>query len=123
MSVQRQPDAANADEFLLVLTTCGSDGQARALADSLVAAGLAACVNSIPGIESVYRWQGAVERGQEILLVIKTSRTCYDAVAAAIRAASDYELPEILAVPVAGGSGEYLNWLAAALMPPATTES
>jgi periplasmic divalent cation tolerance protein len=116
MGVQTLSAAGAESEFLLVLTTCGQAEAARRLAARLVDERLAACVNIIAGVESVYRWQGEIERSPEVLLVIKTGRGCVDAVEQTIRAGSDYELPEILAVPVAGGSGDYLNWLSAALV-------
>jgi periplasmic divalent cation tolerance protein len=101
-----------------VLTTCGASGQAHRLAERLVGERLAACVNIVPAVESVYRWQGEIERGTEVLVVIKTNTACLEAVESTIRATADYELPEVLAVPVAGGSQDYLNWLSAALTPP-----
>lgn len=102
-------------EAIVTLTTCGSEEDAAALARKLVGARLAACVNIVPGIESVYRWQGDIEAGREVLLVIKTSRERFDELAAAIRAESDYELPEVLAVPVLAGSREYLSWILASV--------
>ena len=98
-------------DAVVVLTTCGTGSDAAALARKLVAGRLAACVNIVPGIESVYRWQGDIEAGREVLLIIKTSQGRFEDLAAAIRAESGYELPEVLAVPVAGGSAEYLRWI------------
>ena len=119
MAVQRMPEAGAGSDFLLVMTTCGDAARARTLAARLVEDRLAACVNMLNGVESVYRWKDDVERGQEVLLVIKTSKNCFDAVERTIRAVSDYELPEVLAVPVIGGSGDYLNWLSASMLPAA----
>ena len=98
---------------LLVLTTCPSGRAAERLAATLVERRLAACVNCIDGVRSVYRWQGALERGNETLLLIKTTRERFAAVAAEIESASNYELPEVIAVPVERGSAEYLSWIAA----------
>jgi periplasmic divalent cation tolerance protein len=114
MAVQLQ-EARLSDEYLLVLTTCSDQASAQQLATRLIDGRLAACVNIIPGIESVYRWHGDIERGQEVLLLIKTGKAQYGAVEATIQTCSHYELPEILAVPVAGGSDNYLNWISAAL--------
>ena len=120
MHVQHTPDARAESEFLLVLTTCGSEDQARRLARGLVEARLAACVSLVPGVESCYRWNGAVEHDREVLLVIKTQNRSFDGVAREIRERSNYELPEILTVPVTGGSEAYLNWLRSSLEPVTT---
>jgi periplasmic divalent cation tolerance protein len=99
------------DETLLVLTTCGNDEDAKALAQLLVGQRLAACVNAIAKVASTYRWQGEVQQDQETLLIIKTTAPRLAAVEKAIRMHSKYELPEVIAVPVQGGSVEYLAWL------------
>ena len=101
-------------ETLLVLSTCGERSEAEALAEALVADRLAACVNVVPGVRSVYEWQGKVERSEEVLLLIKTTREQFAALENAIRARSSYELPEVLAVPVSG-SADYLRWVAASV--------
>jgi periplasmic divalent cation tolerance protein len=94
----------------LVLTTCPHDA-AHALAASILRDQLAACVNIVPGLQSVYRWQGAVEEGQELLLLIKTTQACYHRLERHIRANHPYELPEIIAVDIAAGSADYLAWI------------
>jgi periplasmic divalent cation tolerance protein len=99
-------------EALLVLSTCENSAEAERLAEALVGQRLAACVNLVPGVKSVYRWQGGVERGDEVLMVIKTSRERLEAVEEAIQTLSSYDVPEVLAVPVAGGSAAYLEWVA-----------
>jgi len=98
-------------EALLVLTTCGNDDDAAALARSLVERGLAACVNAVGNVASTYRWQGRVQQDRETLLIIKTTTARYAALEAAIRAASKYELPEVIALPVTAGSEPYLAWI------------
>lgn len=98
--------------ILLCLSTAPDLGTARALADALVDEGLAACVNLLPGLQSVYRWHGQVERSEEVLLLIKTTRTCLPALQARIVALHPYELPEVLAVESAGGLPAYLDWVA-----------
>jgi len=93
------------------MTTCGSAEEAERLAELLVERRLAACVNRIDGVLSTYRWQGAVDRARESLLLIKTTASGYPAVERAIKESSSYELPEVLAVPARGGSAEYLEWI------------
>ena len=97
---------------LLVLTTCASADEAERLAGSLVEQRLAACVNTLGRVQSTYRWQGRVEREQESLLVIKTTEARLAEVERTIRERSSYDVPEVLAIPVHGGSAAYLGWLA-----------
>lgn len=99
------------DETLLVLTTCGNDEDANALARLLVEQRLAACVNAIGKVASTYRWKGEVQQDQETLLIIKTTAPRLAALEQAIRASSKYELPEVVALPVRAGSNDYLAWL------------
>ena len=96
---------------LLVLTTTGSDNEAHTIADALVERRLAACVNIVPRIQSVYRWEGKVERAEEYLLLIKTVKAREEQVRAAIRELHSYDLPECIAIPIDGGSADYLKWL------------
>lgn len=93
--------------------TCPDLASAERLAGALVDERLAACVQVLPGLRSVYRWDGAVERADEVLLLIKTTRERLDALTARVRALHPYELPELLAVEAAGGSSAYLEWVAA----------
>ena len=96
---------------VLVLTTAGSEMEAQKIAQALVERRLAACVNIVPRIQSVYRWEGKVEKAEEYLLLIKTSTIREEHVRAAIRELHSYELPECISIPIAGGSAEYLRWL------------
>lgn len=98
-------------QTLLVLTTCGSPEDADRLAQLLVEQRLAACVNAVGNVTSTYRWQGQVQKDQEILLVIKTTQSRYAALEQAIRTHSRYELPEVVAIAVQAGSSPYLSWL------------
>ncbi len=95
----------------LVLTTCGSKEEAQRIARTLVEQRLAACVNLVGPIESVYPWQGKVENAAEWLLLIKTTRKGFERVSQAVRELHSYELPECIAVPIEAGSSEYLNWI------------
>ena len=102
-------------DLKLVLTTCGSREIADRLALALVERRLAACVNVIPGVRSTYRWAGKIEQADEFVLMIKTASKKLAAIEAAIKAVSGYELPELVAVEIAGGSADYLEWVAASV--------
>jgi len=95
----------------LVLTTAGSAEEARKIAHALVEGKLAACVNIVPQIQSVYRWQGKIEEAQEWLLIIKTTDAAFERVRYAIKQLHSYELPECIAVEIDDGSPEYLKWI------------
>ena len=95
----------------LVLCTCPDQATARQLAESLVTKQLAACVNIISGMESIYRWQGNIEHDQELLLLIKTRRQAVTALSREIQALHPYELPEVIAVPIMAGLEPYLQWI------------
>lgn len=99
---------------LLVHCTCPAD-RAASLARALVEARVAACVNAIGGIESTYRWDGAIEQECETLLLIKTRADRFEALRASILAHHPYELPEIIAVPVAAAHTPYLDWISDSL--------
>ncbi len=105
----------SSDDAIVVFMTAANGEEAARLADMLVGAHLAACVQILPEIESVYRWQGKIERQAEVLLLAKTTRTRFDELEREVRALHSYETPEILAVPVLAGSIPYLQWLAASL--------
>lgn len=98
-------------EPLLVLITAGSQEEAESIANALVAERLAACVNLVPGITSVYRWQGEVQRDQEWLLVVKSRRDVLDDLVQRVKELHSYDLPETIALPLVGGSAPYLDWL------------
>lgn len=101
----------------LALVTCPV-ASADALARALVDARVAACVNVVPAITSIYRWQGAVAREEEALLLIKTTAAGFDGLRREVLAHHPYELPEIVAIDVAEGHGPYLEWVAAAVTKP-----
>ena len=96
----------------LVISTAGSKDEASRIATALVEARLAACVNIIGPIDSVYRWQGKVESAQEFLLLIKTVASRAAAVTTRIRELHSYDLPEAIEVSIEGGSADYLRWIA-----------
>jgi len=95
----------------IILTTAGSDAEARKIAQTLVERRLAACVNIVGPIHSVYRWKGAVETAAEHLLIIKTTAAAFARVRDAIRELHSYELPECVMVAIADGDQEYLSWI------------
>ena len=96
----------------IVLTTSGSEEEARKIAQHLVEHHLAACVNIVSRIESIYRWEGKVESNPEWLLLIKTTAEKFPNVRNAIRELHSYDLPECIAIVVEDGSEEYLDWIA-----------
>lgn len=98
-------------DALLVLCTCGREEDALRIANALVEARLAACVNVLPGLQSVYRWQDKIETAQEVLLLIKTTAERFPALRERILDLHPYDTPEILALPIADGSDKYLAWL------------
>jgi periplasmic divalent cation tolerance protein len=98
---------------IVVLMTAGSREEAARLADIIVTARLAACVQILPEIESVYHWKGTVERAPEILLLAKTTKENFTALESAVRALHSYETPEIIALPITAASAPYLEWLTA----------
>ena len=101
----------------LVFCSCPDPDTAQRLATTLVQERLAACVSVLPAMVSVYRWQGAVERADEVLLLIKTSRDRYPALEARLRALHPYELPALVAVESAAGLPAYLQWVVASTRP------
>jgi len=99
------------EQARIVLTTVSSTEEAHRMAAALVEERLAACVNILGAVHSVYRWQGKVESATEIQLIIKTSREKLEAVQAAVQRLHSYQVPEFLVLPVESGSKAYLHWL------------
>ena len=95
----------------MIFSTTPSKDVAKSISESLVRDQLAACVQTVPGILSTYRWQGKVESDEEQLLIIKTQRSLFDEVAAAITKLHPYDTPEIVAQPIVAGSQKYLDWI------------
>jgi periplasmic divalent cation tolerance protein len=98
-------------QAVLVLTTVPDDASAETIARTLVDEKLAACVNVLPPMVSIYRWKGEIERSVERQLVIKTTRALVPALERRLKALHSYELPEFIVVSVDGGSEEYLDWV------------
>ena len=113
------PDAP-AGSCLVAFTTAPSAEAARALVGALVERRLVACGTVVPGATSVYRWQGAVEQQDEVLVVLKTTAARWPELAAALPGLHPYEVPELVAVPVVGGHPAYLQWVGEATAQPGT---
>ena len=105
-------------DLQIVLCTVPSRESAEQIASTLVAESLAACVNIVPDITSVYRWKGAIENATELLLIIKTGGAVFAALQNRITALHPYELPEVIAVPIRDGLPAYLDWIATSLANP-----
>ena len=98
-------------QVLMVLTNMPNETMANAVARILVEDRLAACVNVLPGVRSVYQWQGAVEEATEVTMLIKTAQSRYPELEAAIRSAHPYDVPEIIAIPLVAGFPAYMEWV------------
>lgn len=97
---------------IVALCTCPDEASAERIAMALVQERLAACVNQVRGVRSIYRWQGEVHAGEEILLLVKTMRDRFDALSSRIAALHPYALPEIIALDAGTGLDRYLAWIA-----------
>jgi periplasmic divalent cation tolerance protein len=96
---------------VVVLSTFAEEADAARVGRELVERRLAACVNVVPGVRSIYRWQGRIEDSSEVLAIVKTQRACLGELIAALAALHPYAVPEILALPVAGGAEPYAKWV------------
>ena len=98
-------------DYVIVMTTLPADAEAAPFAHALVEARLAACVNVLPVMDSIYRWEGKVEQDRERQLVIKTSRWCLVALWERVRELHSYEVPEFIVLPIVDGNDAYLRWV------------
>jgi periplasmic divalent cation tolerance protein len=105
-------------DHCIVLVTVGSETEAQTIARTLVEERLAACVNIIPGLTSIYRWEGQVCEDRELLLLIKTQAGKVAALRDRIGHLHSYAVPEVIALPITDGSARYLAWLDSCLTPP-----
>ena len=99
------------NKYRIVLCNCGDEKEAHLIAEALVNQGLAACVNIISGVESVYLWKGKVEKEREITLLIKTDAKKIDSIESLIEELHSYDVPEIITLPLMESSKKYLEWL------------
>ena len=102
---------------LIVFITAADEKEAEKIAERLLAERLAACVNIVGVARSRYWWEGKLEESRETLLIAKTTPACLDGLTAAVKAVHSYQVPEIIAVPIVGGSADYLKWIADEVKP------
>jgi periplasmic divalent cation tolerance protein len=107
----------SAEDAIVVFMTASNGEEATRLADLLIGAHLAACVQILPEMESVYRWKGKIERQSEVLIIAKTTTGKFPELEREVLALHSYETPEIVAVPIVAGFNPYLDWLTASLEP------
>ena len=98
-------------EHIVVYITAPGEEEAAGLARTLVEEKLAACVNMVSNVRSIYSWQGRIEDDKELLMIVKTQRHLFDRLAAKVREIHSYDVPEIIALPIVEGSPDYLRWL------------
>jgi len=96
---------------IVLFVTCAGPEEARRIATHLIESRLAACVNLLPPVRSIYHWKGAIEEGEETLMIIKSARPVFEQLKAAIIRLHSYEVPEIIALPIVDGSAPYLAWM------------
>ena len=99
------------NESIVVLITCGSEEEALKIANALVEEHLAACVNLVSPIRSIYRWEGKIWDEKEWLLIIKTQKQRFEELEKKVKVLHSYSVPEIISLPIVEGSSSYLNWL------------
>lgn len=99
------------EDFIIILVTTSSEEEGRKIAGILIEKKLAACVNLIKDIESIYRWKGKISDEKEILMMIKTRKKLYRSVEEEVKKIHSYEIPEIIALPIISGSKDYLYWM------------
>ena len=98
-------------KFIMVMVMCSSRSEARKMAGSLLTKKLVACANIVDGIESRFWWKGKIDRANETLLIVKTKKANFKKIEAEVKKMHSYEVPEIIAVPIAAGSKDYLDWI------------
>ena len=98
-------------EQITVLITAGSMEEGRKIANALVEEGLAACVNIVPQVSSIYRWAGEIREDQEVLLIAKSRKEIFERLASRVKELHSYDVPEIIALPIAAGDEDYLAWI------------
>ncbi|CDI76311.1 CutA1 divalent ion tolerance domain-containing protein, putative [Eimeria acervulina] len=113
-------EEANAAGLVVGLSTAPSNEEARAIAEHLVTQHLAACVQIVPAVESIYEWKGTIEKSSEVLIIIKTQRAHTQAVVQAIKDMHSYEVPEVVFTDIVDGNADYIKWARAVTQPKGT---
>ena len=98
-------------EYIIVFITAPNEKEAAAISQTIVGERLAACINIIPSVRSIYRWQGRVEDEQEVLMIVKTKKSLFERLQERVKELHSYAVPEIIGLPVIEGSKQYLEWL------------
>lgn len=96
---------------IVILVTAKDEAQANKIAERLVEEKLIACANIVPGVQSIFRWQGKTDRAQEVLLVLKSRRRHFPAIIKTVKALHSYDVPEVIALPIVEGNKDYLSWI------------
>lgn len=96
---------------IIVFITAKDQEQADKIAEKLVTDKLVACANVVPGIRSIFRWEGKLDRAEEVLLILKSRRRHFSAIVKAVKALHSYDVPEVIAMPIIEGNKDYLDWL------------
>jgi len=96
---------------IVILVIAKDEAQAQKIAEKLVEKKLVACANIVPGIQSIFRWQGKVDRAQEVLLILKSRRRHFPSIVQTVKALHSYDVPEVIALPIIEGNKDYLQWL------------
>lgn len=100
------------EENVVIFITAGTDEEARKVAEALLNRRKAACVNIVPGVSSLFWWQGKLDSAQEILLIVKTRASLVNEIVSLVREVHSYDVPEVIALPIVGGNQDYLEWIA-----------
>jgi periplasmic divalent cation tolerance protein len=116
MTTENKRQATTGADRIIVLITAGNEGEAHKIAEFLVDEKKAACVNIVPGVDSLFRWTGRVDSARESLLLVKTRASLLSEIIGLVKGIHSYEVPEIIALPIVGGSEEYLKWLDSELL-------
>ena len=97
--------------YIVVFITAKNVNEGKKIAQNLVKERLAACVNILPGVKSIFTWKGKVDKADEALLIVKSKRSCFSKIVGRVRELHSYDVPEIIALPIAAGHKDYLDWI------------